>query len=656
MVHLEKKVKKVSKTKQRKLGKLANDVTLKEHVSERFKEHLSLFTFYNEFVKFCEEFCPDVVNLANLVTLGPVCNVTNDISKSFEESHDDTFKDSPNENEPNTKEVTNAATLLDGRYQGKFVSPNVVNLSSRILNKAEVSLLSKGLQFIPTPKNIIKEADKGSGIVVWDRKDYLAEAKKQLDDKEVYQEVRGDIESLLIKIIKRVLGNIRNRRDISDETLDYFLVNNPKLGRFYLLPKIHKRLHNVPVRPVISNSGFYTENISAFVEHHLKPLAQKVKSYVKDTNDFLRKIANLPPLPEDLIFCTIDVVGLYPNIPHDEGLKAVRNALDSREDKTISTESLLELAECVLKNNIFEHNTKFFKQVRGTAIGIKMAPPYAIIYLDELERGFLENYHLQPLVWWRYIDDIFMLWQHGEKELKKFLDILNCYHPSIKFTWDYAREKINFLDGNVIRKDNQLITYLYIKPTDTHQYLHASSCHVYHCKKSIPYSQALRLNRICSENYLFDKRCNDLEMWLKERGYSDKLVRQQILNARNLKKAEILNKPKDKIKEKRLVLNVTYHPAFSKLKKVMSNIHILLTPDQEHNRVFKEVPIIGFRRAKSLKNLLVRAKVPPLYKKEGSCGPCNKPRCKMCPRITKSTIFKSFSNSGMYHIRPEYLN
>ena len=470
MVHLEKKVKKVSKTKHRKLGKLANDVTLKEHVSERFKEHLSLFTFYNEFVKFCEEFCPDVVNLANLVTLGPVCNVTNDISKSFEESHDDTFKDSPNENEPNTKEVTNAATLLDGRYQGKFVSPNVVNLSSRILNKAEVSLLSKGLQFVPTPKNInlskikeeleifgrklrlleilalqknfnskysnltkeernaiyslrddntiiIKEADKGSGIVVWDWKDYLAEAKKQLDDKEVYQEVRGDIESPLIKIIKRVLGNIRNRRDVSDETLDYFLVNNPKLGRFYLLPKIHKRLHNVPGRPVISNSGFYTENISAFVEHHLKPLAQKVKSYVKDTNDFLRKIANLPPLPEDLIFCTIDVVGLYPYIPHEEGLKAVRNALDTREDKTISTESLLELAECVLKNNIFEHNTKFFKQVRGTAIGTKMAPPYAIIYMDELERGFLENYHLQPLVWWRYIDDIFMLWQHGEKEL-----------------------------------------------------------------------------------------------------------------------------------------------------------------------------------------------------------------------------------------------
>ena len=109
---------------------------------------------------------------------------------------------------------------------------------------------------------------------------------------------------------------MRNRKDISDETLDYYLVNNTKLGRFYLLPKIHKRLYNVPDRPVISNSGYYTENMSAFIEYHLKPIAQKVKSYIKDTNGFLRKLDALPSLPEDIILFTIDVVGLYPNIPH----------------------------------------------------------------------------------------------------------------------------------------------------------------------------------------------------------------------------------------------------------------------------------------------------------------------------------------------------
>ena len=117
---------------------------------------------------------------------------------------------------------------------------------------------------------IIKEADKGSYVV---------------DVKEVYQKLRGDAESPLEKNIKKMIRKLGNRGDISHKTLDYFSVNNPKLGRFYLLTKIHKRLHVVPGRPVISNSGFYTENISSFIEYHLKPLAQDVKSYIRDTND-----------------------------------------------------------------------------------------------------------------------------------------------------------------------------------------------------------------------------------------------------------------------------------------------------------------------------------------------------------------------------------
>ena len=140
----------------------------------------------------------------------------------------------------------------------------------------------------------------------------------------------------------------------------------------------------MPGRPVISISGHYTENISAFLEFHLKPLAQKVKSYIKDTNDFLRKIASLPPLPDDIILCTIDVVGLYPNILQ-EGLIELRKSLESREDKTISTGTLMDLAERILKNNIFEHNLSFFKRIRETVIGTKMAPPYAIIFMTDLE-------------------------------------------------------------------------------------------------------------------------------------------------------------------------------------------------------------------------------------------------------------------------------
>ena len=84
---------------------------------------------------------------------------------------------------------------------------------------------------------------------------------------------------------------------------------------------------------------------------------------------------------------------------------------------------------------------------------------------------------------------------------------------------------LNFLDINVRLVEGKLMTDLFVKPTDTHQFLDPSSSHPYHCKKGIPYSQALRLNRICSDNESFDKRCNHLEGWFMKRGYNGKMIR-----------------------------------------------------------------------------------------------------------------------------------
>jgi len=115
---------------------------------------------------------------------------------------------------------------------------------------------------------------------------------------------------------------------------------------------------------------------------------------------------------------------------------------------------------------------------------------------------------------------------------------MNQAHPTIKFTSDYSKHAINFLDVQVKRKGNRLVTDLYIKPTDIHQYLEANSCHPNDCKNSIAYSQALRLNRICSESRDFDVRCNDLENWLIKRGYDQKLVRNKVLQAGSFKPRE----------------------------------------------------------------------------------------------------------------------
>ena len=151
----------------------------------------------------------------------------------------------------------------------------------------------------------------------------------------------------------------------------------------------------------------------------------QVKSHIKDTNNFLKKLRDLPYLPEDSIICTIDVVGLYPSIPNEEGLRFLRNVLENRSNKNVSTDTLIELAELVLKSNHFEFNERYLKQIRGTAIGTKFAPPYAIIYMVALEEYFLETLIKKPWLWWRYIDHIFMISEHGEDELKTLLEKLN---------------------------------------------------------------------------------------------------------------------------------------------------------------------------------------------------------------------------------------
>ena len=368
----------------------------------------------------------------------------------------------------------------------------------------------------------------------------------------------------------------------------------------------------------------------------------------------MRKIRSLRSLPDDPIFCTIDVVGLYPNIPHEEGLEAIGVALDSREDKRVSTESILELAQCVLKNNYFEHNEKVYKQLRGTAIGTKFAPSYAILFMAELEERILSASPDKPFVWWRYIDDVFMIWQHGEEKLKAFLESLNSFHPTIKFTYEYSKESINFLDVQLTHKEGQLSTDLYVKPTDTHQYLEASSCHVFHAKKSIPYSQALRLNRICSNPLSFDKRCDQLESWLFERGYSKKLVRDQILKARKISRDEALSQKPKANKEGKLTLNLTYHPAFSNIKTILNFIHLLLTPDREHRKVFEQVPIVGFKKGKSLKDLLVRARIRE--NKVSKCTGCKDKRCEICDFIEPSSTFQDKEGKFTYNIRGGDLN
>jgi hypothetical protein len=163
----------------------------------------------------------------------------------------------------------------------------------------------------------------------------------------------------------------------------------------------------------------------------------------------------------------------------------------------------------ILTKNSFEFNGKHFLQTQGTAMGTKMAPSYANLFMDNLEQAFLSSQSKQPRVWYRFIDDIFMIWTHGEPELFKFLDNINNFHNSIKFTSEHSTGNVTFLDTRVFLQNQCLVTDLFTKPTDTHQYLHRNSCHPRQCKLSIPFSLTTRLKRICTNDTDFTHHKNN---------------------------------------------------------------------------------------------------------------------------------------------------
>ena len=229
---------------------------------------------------------------------------------------------------------------------------------------------------------------------------------------------------------------------------------------------------------------------------------------------------------------------------------------------------------------------------------------------------------------------------------------LNSLDPNIQFTFKYSKDSIEFLDVLVKRDGDQVSTNLYVKETDAHQFLHFDSCHPFHTKRAIPYGQALRIRRICSEDQFFEKGVSDLKQWLLKRGYKDYLIDTQIDKARCCNRDALLlgNDPRDNSNKVFLVL--TYHPALS--KKVYDIINLnqnILNINEEHKKVFSEPPMVSFRRGKTLKDVLVRSKLREEEFQQGSCVGCQKGNCLVDNFLDKTGTFTDAQGDRIFNIR-----
>ena len=246
------------------------------------------------------------------------------------------------------------------------------------------------------------------------------------------------------------------------------------------------------------------------------------------------------------LLVTFDVTSLYTNIPHDFGLQALAFWIEKHPElipRNFSKEFILESIKFILENNTFHFDGEFYKQIKGTAMGTKMAPAYSILVMgyfeeilcqkvnDEMGQELGQNLRLS---WKRFLDDCFIFWTGSEENLIEFHNLLNTVNPNIQFTMEYSNTSISFLDIKVIKQGTKILTDIFYKTTDTHQYLNFKSCHPAHTKRNIPYNLARRICTIVTDENTKNQRLAELKTFLTAQSYPETLIISAINEAKKI--------------------------------------------------------------------------------------------------------------------------
>jgi hypothetical protein len=284
-------------------------------------------------------------------------------------------------------------------------------------------------------------------------------------------------------------------------------------------------------------------------------------------------------------------------------------------------------------------------------MGTKMAPSYANLFMSNFETNFLANQPFLPDTWLRFIDDIFIIWNHPLEEYQQFFTDLNNYNPHIKFTEEHSTKEINFLDVTIYKKDNKLCSKLFTKPTDAHLYLRYDSCHPRHNRNSIPYSQFTRLKRIHTEDTAYNHSANKLELYLKNRRYPLKLIKQ----SREKAESTVNNQPRDNNSKDNLIFVTKFNPRQISIKPILLKHMDILKLDPKTNFLTKKNWIVAFKRPRNIRDILVHSDLYPFkHSTPPGSHPCRKLKCLCCPFMKSTTTFQSKVTRENYTIKGNF--
>ena len=204
-------------------------------------------------------------------------------------------------------------------------------------------------------------------------------------------------------------------------------------------------VNELPIRPVISNIGTATYELSKYLAKLLQPIA-KSDFTIESTKDFVRKIRE-KKIDKEFEMVSFDVVSLFTSVPLDFTIDIILDKIYNQNliSTKLTRDEMKLLLEICTKEMHFSFDGNIFRQVNGVAMGSPLGPVIANIFMVELEKRLIPTMSNKISLWFRYVDDTFTFIRKGQVE--NVIEILNGFHENINFTFEKeAESSISFLD------------------------------------------------------------------------------------------------------------------------------------------------------------------------------------------------------------------
>ena len=294
---------------------------------------------------------------------------------------------------------------------------------------------------------IICKPDKGNGVVIIDKNDFMNKMLDLLNDPSKFKKIDTDPTLKREGQLQRFLRNLKGSRIFDDFSYEKVYPSGSQCGRMYGLPKLHKVSSQgqiPPFRPVVSSINTYNYQLARLLSDYLTPLLP-TQHCAKDTFNFIEDLKQVRRTDKFMI--SFDVESLFTNIPLNETIELAVDLLMDNLNLGITKPQLRKLFVFATKQSHFSFDNVIYDQVDGVAMGSPLAPALANLFLGHFESFWLKEPKASKVLFYRrYVDDIFCLFEK-EEDYVEFFEFINKQHPNIHFTFEKENSHvISFLD------------------------------------------------------------------------------------------------------------------------------------------------------------------------------------------------------------------